>query len=432
MGNLAIDSRPNPLHCVRTLTGASQVSPISAVGRSREVLALLGPDASNWAVLTSRRIAAQTISSLTPTGAEPDIDAYRATVEAVTLHGLAYVAGGALGGESIPEVQALVDQYVYRGVPAEQVVRVFQTLHAALSATLLDAIADGLSGAGVAGGMSQVSARLHEFMSGTVDAAVAGYEAARRRWHASPAAKRDETIARIKDGHIMNSEDATRMLRYPIHAVHLALIVKVQHSENHDCHEAARLVRGWLANVKPAATLVIPHGAQAWIWTAWPNSMTRLCQLQQAQPPGLHAWAGTPSFGLQGFRESHLEAERAATLPLPDGRAGLVSYRDIELELLLSSDSARVHGFVQRELGPLAEDTPRAADLRRTLLAYLAAERSTSRAASLLHVAKNTVTYRVNQATELLGRDLSERQTELVCALRLAVHDSSYAAGQLA
>jgi DNA-binding PucR family transcriptional regulator len=76
--------------------------------------------------------------------------------------------------------------------------------------------------------------------------------------------------------------------------------------------------------------------------------------------------------------------------------------------------------FVARELGPLAQQSRAAADLRQTLSAYLDTERSLIRAAERLHVARNTVAYRVRKAEDLLHRNLHDRTTELQCALRLA------------
>ncbi len=76
--------------------------------------------------------------------------------------------------------------------------------------------------------------------------------------------------------------------------------------------------------------------------------------------------------------------------------------------------------FVTRELGPLAQQSRAASDLRQTLAAYLDTERSLIRAAERLHVARNTVAYRVRKAEDLLHRDLHDRTTELQCALRLA------------
>jgi DNA-binding PucR family transcriptional regulator len=47
-------------------------------------------------------------------------------------------------------------------------------------------------------------------------------------------------------------------------------------------------------------------------------------------------------------------------------------------------------------------------------------DRSLVRAAEQLHVARNTVAYRVKKFEKLAGRDLKDRRLELEAALRLA------------
>ena len=54
------------------------------------------------------------------------------------------------------------------------------------------------------------------------------------------------------------------------------------------------------------------------------------------------------------------------------------------------------------------------------MAAYLACDRSLAKAAELLHVARNTVAYRVKKVESLIGRDLRDRKLELESALRLA------------
>ena len=132
---------------------------------------------------------------------------------------------------------------------------------------------------------------------------------------------------------------------------------------------------------------------------------------------------GGPAAGLAGFRQAHAEAERAAVLadsvaPAASGR--ILRYRDVELVALLAADMTMARAFVTREVGPLAQRSRAATELRQTLAAYLDTERSLTRAAEHLHIARNTVAYRVRKAENLLHRDLRERTTELQCALRLA------------
>ena len=54
------------------------------------------------------------------------------------------------------------------------------------------------------------------------------------------------------------------------------------------------------------------------------------------------------------------------------------------------------------------------------MLAFLSSGGSATRVAKELYVHQNTVAYRVKRAEEMLGRKVSERPIELICALTLA------------
>jgi DNA-binding PucR family transcriptional regulator len=74
---------------------------------------------------------------------------------------------------------------------------------------------------------------------------------------------------------------------------------------------------------------------------------------------------------------------------------------------------------VHRTLGELDGPGAGLRDSRETLLAYLDEERSVNAVAKQLHVARNTVSYRVKRAEALLGRSIADRQLELHVALLL-------------
>jgi DNA-binding PucR family transcriptional regulator len=97
----------------------------------------------------------------------------------------------------------------------------------------------------------------------------------------------------------------------------------------------------------------------------------------------------------------------------------VVRHRDVVATSLLANDDEAMRAFVRSELGGLGAADATTERLRATVLAYLSTG-SSARAAELLTVHKNTVLYRLQQATELLGRPLDERRFELEAALRLA------------
>ncbi|MPZ00904.1 MAG: hypothetical protein GEU97_23620 [Actinophytocola sp.] len=126
-----------------------------------------------------------------------------------------------------------------------------------------------------------------------------------------------------------------------------------------------------------------------------------------------------PGAGIEGIRQAHDEACRAAELrPMLADPPECVWYRDVRLEALLLDNVSAAHRFVTAELGALADDSERAHRIRETLLASLATG-SQARAAAELGVHENTVRLRVRSAIEVLGEALTARRTELLVALRL-------------
>jgi DNA-binding PucR family transcriptional regulator len=88
---------------------------------------------------------------------------------------------------------------------------------------------------------------------------------------------------------------------------------------------------------------------------------------------------------------------------------------------LATAEPEHARWFVQDVLGPLASEGDRMRELRETLRVYLAEEHGLRTAADRLHVARNTVTYRVKRAQELLPASSSAGDSlELRLALEIA------------
>ncbi|MCZ1011719.1 helix-turn-helix domain-containing protein [Streptomyces lydicus] len=121
------------------------------------------------------------------------------------------------------------------------------------------------------------------------------------------------------------------------------------------------------------------------------------------------------------MRRSHYgarEAERIARLAPGDW---LTDYREARLVALATADPEHARWFMHDLLGPLASDGARVRELRETLRVYLAEERSLRAVAGTLHVARNTVTYRVKRAEELLPTAATAvNSLELRLALEIA------------
>ncbi|MEU7738013.1 helix-turn-helix domain-containing protein, partial [Streptomyces griseus] len=83
-------------------------------------------------------------------------------------------------------------------------------------------------------------------------------------------------------------------------------------------------------------------------------------------------------------------------------------------------DEQAAADFVCRELGGLGDDSPSAGALRATLKCYLDHDRSVATVAQRLHIAKNTVLYRIKRAEQVRGRPLGDNRLQLHTALYLA------------
>jgi len=95
-------------------------------------------------------------------------------------------------------------------------------------------------------------------------------------------------------------------------------------------------------------------------------------------------------------------------------------YRDISLRALATANIEQARAFVARELGGFAAGDDTTRRLAATVRTYLDENGSRGRTAKRLSIHENTVSYRLRQAEELLGRSVDKRTLELRVALALA------------
>jgi len=94
-------------------------------------------------------------------------------------------------------------------------------------------------------------------------------------------------------------------------------------------------------------------------------------------------------------------------------------YDDVAHLALMIADPGAVASFVKRELRGLLGPGERLADIRTTVKIYLDQAHSRVAVAEALHIASNTVAYRVGQAGELLGYPVTDRAQLILLALQL-------------
>ena len=202
-------------------------------------------------------------------------------------------------------------------------------------------------------------------------------------------------------------------LGYDLDAEHLAAIA---------AGPGAEATLGTIAHQLDSSLLTVAvTGDTIWGWFGARHGLDKTAQrhLPGTPIPGdTHLALGEACSGANGFRTSHQQAQAAHRVGSRLNQP-LTRYDDVALEAAILSDGRVARPFIERELGPLLEDTDRATRLRATLHAYLATGLNASSAAARLGVSDRAVAYRIRAIEGMLGRNVSSRSAELTAALRL-------------
>ncbi len=361
------------------------------------------------------------------------LEANRASTEA-SIRDFAEVLQSGADPQSAVSLRSATLDYaldgVHHGVPLTVLLRSYRLAHAATSQHLNAILADHVTDADELNRASQLCSA---WMFAYVDAALCllddAYTTERDRWLRSAAASQAETIGIILSGQPIDTEVASRRLRHELQRVHVAAIAWL------DTHEEGRntlalleaAIRDIAAAIGSQHPLVQPLGTlsvAAWISTKGdvPSRVLDELRIRTATAPGVRVAIGEPARGIAGFRASHLEALQAQRIAQVAGReeGSITRYRDISLRALATANVDQARAFVACELGALSarDDTTRR--LAATVRTYLDENGSRARTAKRLNVHENTVSYRLRQAEEILGRPVDKRTLELRVALSLA------------
>jgi PucR C-terminal helix-turn-helix domain/GGDEF-like domain len=375
----------------------------------------LGAGPVAWAVQVAHRMTEEIIE-LVPEhggGAVP-FGTLRRSVEASVLLALAGLQSDQRPGPDPIPPEAIEGNHelARRSIPLDRVLRGVRIGHAHLHRELMAVIEqepDPIRGTET----HRVTDLLFSYADMHASRLAEDYIAERDRWQGSTEAARRRTVEDILAGRPIDVDAAVHVLGYDLRRHHLAFIAWAASPDTPAdgiYRSAARFARSAGAD----QLLTLPSGpSRLWAWASWPNRppadivATRRRALEP--PPEFCVAAGPPAHGLAGFRRSHLgacEAERISRMTgiNPVSSSRLCDYAEIRVASLLTADTEHGRWFTQEVLGGLAADDDRMRELRETLRVYLAECRSPQRAAAHLHVSRNTVTYRVRRAEELLGR----------------------------
>lgn len=187
--------------------------------------------------------------------------------------------------------------------------------------------------------------------------------------------------------------------------------------------EAAAAVRSLAGESDCRLLLVSPGEGVQWGWLGSsagvdPESLMKLAA--ESVPAEASLAFGELGEELGGWRLTHRQAKAALSIA-QRGPASVVRYADVALLASVLQDDLLVKSLRQLYLDPLAGERDGGEVLRRTLRAYLDADRNVSSTAAALRVSRSTAAGRLRAVEARLGRSLTACGFELETALRLEV-----------
>ncbi|MSW50981.1 MAG: hypothetical protein F2817_08860 [Actinobacteria bacterium] len=323
---------------------------------------------------------------------------------------------------------AFIRLVVHRGIPVDALTQTYRTAHGAFWRTwvseLRSAIADPQE---LATALEQGSGYMFTFIDTLTAKAQRLYAEERARWIRSADAVRAQTIRELLDGLPVDAAAAGRRLRHALDREHLAVVAWSTDGGvgAPSLEPALRDALAPLGAGQPLTTVLGTGLLAGWVGSrnGFAPEDLRALRLDPGAVRDLGAIVavGTPSRGVDGFRQAHHEAmhaRRVAQLRLaPPG--SVVHYDAVAVAALASADQEQARRFVEEQLGPLLGGDRESVRLAETLEAYLEEHASPRRAAARLGVHENTVAARIRTTETRLGRPLAGRTTELLVALRV-------------
>ncbi len=208
-----------------------------------------------------------------------------------------------------------------------------------------------------------------------------------------------------------------QVTRYPLDRIHVAAIAFSERREPGKLQAATMDALHSMGCDQIFKVMIAPNVLWAW------GSVHTADDLNLEPPTQCNGWTlavGLPGRGTAGFIASHDEALALQRVSMMAGWRNLgriLPYDRYGAVAELAARPERLQRFLEVQLGGLLGSGGRETDLRSTMLEYLNVNRSQYAAARRLHVSKNTVSYRLRRAEEILGRELGTDLSPLHTAL---------------
>jgi DNA-binding PucR family transcriptional regulator len=416
--------RRDPAHgdaTIPTVTDLAAAATADSAGEATQQLA-------HELLLSSGEIAARIaeqvlvkLPGLAPRGAQDALDAVRESTDQNIGAILSTLAFGIPATATEPPLGArkLMRSSVAAGADITDLLRAYRYGHELIWQRWSTHVADRLRGTEILADVLALSSEhIFTFIDRSCDHLLAEYRAEFGALRPTGLKRSHSEVVRELVGDDQVDEiAASATLQHDVRGYHVALVLAPL-----DATADLRTALTDLASVGEATTLVLPVGDGTWwAWLTWAGSPSpeRLDAMAATVSPGVVVAMGAPGAGRPGFRRSHHQAREADRTARLSGAltAGVVRFHDVELAGLLCTDTERARRLAMERLAGLAGGDETCRRLRETLLTFLEHGCSKTRTAELLHVHQKTVSYRLTQAEELVGRAVCDDVVGLGAAL---------------
>jgi PucR C-terminal helix-turn-helix domain/GGDEF-like domain len=287
--------------------------------------------------------------------------------------------------------------------------------------------ADPAQATEVLGGLGRVLFRFADTLGGWL---LAEFEAERAAIAQGSAAERADLVNEILAGALPDVDSAERTLGYRLSRTHMGVRmwadgrVGTGRISRVVLRESAIRISTLLGSQPPLLIQNGPALLSAWVplpADSAPMAGDEAVERSVRDRSGVRAAVGNPGAGVDGFRETRRQADRAYVVATTGFNMSeqVVRYRDVGMVSLLAADASAARRFVDEELGALARDDAASTVLRTTLLTFLRHGSRHLDTANALYLHRNTVAERLKRAESLLPVPLAARRLQIENALVL-------------
>lgn len=311
-------------------------------------------------------------------------------------------------------------------VPLDRILRLVWTCHVYTYEALLAAVEEAGEPDCSAGAVRRLTDLAFAYLDAVTENGAKEYAAEQERWLGTVMAARRGVIDEILAGHLVNTAEAEAVLGSGLTHYHQAIVlwaVPQEPARSSASAQRLRRVAQAMAHALCADNVLTVPGVESavWAWLSWkqPPPVGVAAAMREVLPAELRVAVGPVGRGLEGFRRTHLCARQAQRISRLGAEQPVCEYTEVAVVSLLTAGPEHVHWFVEDQLGALAGVSAKLAELRETLRLYLTFGRSRIAVAEQMHIAANTVAYRVKRAEGILGRALVDDELQLRLALEI-------------